>query len=240
MKLYKFKSITSEDSFRQVLQYLERNSIWCASVDTLNDSEEFNFAIDYQNTKNTEALLTRLIRKSGRYGLPHQVARLALESGNLESTLECEIDGLIKKCREQFGVTSFSSLGYGEKLWKSYGGEGNGVILEYDVSDSQMGDIFHFVDYKAEKKVSLDTIIRALTGDEEDCIFDFFKNVLCTKTTKWSYESEVRYLAKSSNILIRLSNPVKAIVIGDMVSEENKEKLSQLCLDKGIGIRLKT
>ena len=71
MKLYKFKDFTEENNHPHFLQILLEKKIWCASPDSLNDENEFNFELDYIPTPNTASLLAQLIAKiSPRYVEP--------------------------------------------------------------------------------------------------------------------------------------------------------------------------
>lgn len=69
--------------------------------------------------------------------------------------------------------------------------------------------------------------------------YDFFKQLLCTKTREWKDEGEIRFLGKTPNVNITLENPVNSLTIGSKVSDEHADEFIRSCKKKGILFRFK-
>lgn len=115
MKLYKFKDFTEENNHPHFLQIVLERKIWCASPDSLNDENEFNFELDYIPTPNTASLLAQLIAQNRPLGTwnpfpPNYVASQTLKNNTLENHARAIVDNIIRMTRSELGVTSFSAV----------------------------------------------------------------------------------------------------------------------------------
>jgi hypothetical protein len=130
MRIYKFKDLTDERTHSHFLQIVLKNSIWCASPDSLNDrDEEFRFTLDYEPSPCTHQLLSQVVTqyRTTSFLPPHLSTSLVLENDRLRVIASPIIDDTIEKCRRGVGVTSFSMTKADDRLWKEYGGKGNGA-----------------------------------------------------------------------------------------------------------------
>ncbi len=233
MKIYKFKDLSDKDNHPHFFQILFENKIWCASPESLNDPDEFRFKMDYNPSERTESLLTKMVAKLGKSRFPPEmVATHAVRDKKLEEFTAPLIPGIIEQCRSTIGVTSFSSVGTGAKLWEKYGGSGNGIAVEFEVSDRSLGNTFHPVEYVPERVFHVDIFIESQIGNSSA----IFKNVLCTKTREWVQEQEIRFLGKNPNINFTLESPITKITLGHLVSPEIAHKVVSHCDQKGIDV----
>ena len=114
MKLYKFKDFTNERNHPHFLQIVLEKKIWCASPDSLNDKDEFNFELDYTPSSNTETILTQIIAQSRVPDSlisfsPSFTANQTLANNILEESARPIVEDITQKIRQELGVTSFSS-----------------------------------------------------------------------------------------------------------------------------------
>ena len=235
MKIYKFKDLREESKFPHLLQIIEENKIWCASPDSLNDPDEFRFDMECEPTHETKTLLTSMLEKLGTtHYPPKMIASHAIHHKTLQTFTKPEVDIIIKNCRGNCGVTSFSMTDTGEDLWKRYGGYGNGAVVEIEIPDNLIGDRYHIVSYEPVRTFHIDLFFKSqLTGSEE-----IFRKILCTKTTTWEDEQEIRYLSKTPNINIVLESPVTSLTIGNKVSTKKIEQLIAICEQKEVPIKM--
>lgn len=233
MKIYKFKDLSDDKVHSHFFQILFENKIWCASPESLNDPEEFQFKIDYCPSERTEFLLGRMIEKLGRSKIPPKmVAAQALRNNRLEKFAAPLMQGIVETCRSTIGVTSFTCTYVGAELWEKYGGSGNGVVLEFEVLDSSIGNMFHHVEYVLERIFHLDIFIESQIGDS----LPIFKKILCTKTQHWAHEQEIRFLGKNSNINFTLECPITKVILGDLVSSDIVNRVMMYCEHKSINV----
>jgi hypothetical protein len=233
MKIYKFKDLSVIKNHPHFFQILFENKIWCASPESLNDSEEFCFKMDYRPSEHTEHLLTKIMEKFGKAGFsPEMAAAHTLRDNKLEAFSNPIVKGLIDECRSTIGVTSFTSVGMGEQLWENYGGSGNGAVVEFEISDSLLGDTFHPVGYVPERIFHVDVFLKSQVTDARP----IFRNILCTKTLSWSPEKEIRFLGKTPNVNFTLDSPITNVTLGSLVSDDIVNQVISHCEKRGINI----
>ncbi len=226
MKIYKFKSLQAESTHCHLLQIIDENKVWCAAPETLNDTKEFHFEMDYRPTNKTGILLSNMLEKYSSLNLPPNVkASYVLLNNKLEEFTKPVVVDMVRKCRSAIGVTSFSKTGTGDWLWEEYGGKGNGAVVEFDMPDNSLGKTFHTVDYVTKRLFHIDVFLESQAGDPTQ----IYRNILCTKTKKWQDEQEIRFLGQTPNINITFDAPATGIIIGKHVSNPLAKKLIQHC-----------
>jgi hypothetical protein len=229
MKLYKFKDFTNESNHPHFLQIVLEKKIWCASPDSLNDEDEFNFELDYTPSSNTETILTQLIAQSRAPDSlisfsPSFTANQTLANNILEESARPIVEDIIQKTRQELGVTSFSSI-VNSTLWERYGGNGNGACIEINIPDSLIGDDYHRVDYVPKKIFHIDIFLGATLSNSNNKENKVFRNILFTKTDAWRDEKEFRYIGKEQNLNFVFDGHISKVIFGAKVPNNVKQKL---------------
>jgi len=226
MKIYKFKDLTDESKHSHFLQIVLDNAIWCAKPDSLNDPDEFKFRLDYQQSPHTAGLLAEVMTrfKTTNYLPPNVSASIVLQNRTLEGIAVPIIDWVVRKCRTTTGITSFSAIKSDARLWDEYGGKGNGVCIEMNVPDSLIGQFYHRVRYVKEKVFHVDSFLEAALF--EDRAFETYRNILLTKTKKWSEEDEIRFIGKRQEVNLIVDGYVSEVTFGANVPSPIFDRLS--------------
>ena len=230
MKLYKFKDLTDESKHSHFLQIILNNTIWCAKPDSLNDDEEFNFKINHEPSLRTANLLSKVINKyrTTTFLDPCVSASMALQNNTLEDIATPIIDNLIQECRRTIGITSFSHTNTDDHLWKEYGGKGNGVSIEINISDSLVGKSYHCVRYVKEKVFHVDSFLEAVLSNKAKA----FEMILLTKTKdKWEQEEEIRFIGNRQEVNLIIDGYISEITFGPNVSTDTLNNLMSVITD---------
>jgi len=230
MKLYKFKDLTDENKHSHFLQIVLNNTIWCAKPDSLNDDEEFNFKINYEPSLRTANLLSKVINKyrTTSYLDPCVSALMTLQNSTLERIATPIINNLIQECRRTIGITSFSLTNTDDHLWKEYGGKGNGVNIEINISDSLVGQSYHRVRYVKEKVFHVDSFLEAVLSNKASV----FEMILLTKTKdKWEQEEEIRFIGNRPEVNLIIDGFICEITFGPNVSTGTLNNLMSVITD---------
>jgi len=231
MKLYKFKDLTDESKHYHFLQIVLDNTIWCAKPDSLNDDEEFNFKINYEPSSRTANLLSKVINtyRTTSYLDPCVSASMALQNNSLQGKATPIIDNLIQECRRTIGITSFSLTNTDNHLWEEYGGKGNGVSVEINISDSLVGQSYHRVRYVKEKVFHVDSFLEAVLSNKAKA----FEMILLTKTKdKWAQEEEIRFIGNRHEVNLIIDGYVSEITFGPNVSTDTFNNLMSVITDR--------
>lgn len=231
MKIYKFKDLRRENLHSHFFQILEENKVWCAAPSSLNDSSEFNFSMDYVPSQRTALLLSSMLQKLGTKTFsPYMTASYTILNNIIEDITKPEVEKIIEKCRNTIGVTSFSLSQNEPWLWETYGGQGVGAVVEFEIADSDLGEIYHLVDYRRQSVFHVDLFMESILGGAEE----IFRKILCTKTLKWELEKEIRFLGKSPDVNITFDAPITKIIIGQDVPLPLIKIIEQRCTNKNI------
>jgi hypothetical protein len=224
MKIYKFKDLTDEKKHYQFYQIVLKNSIWCAKPDSLNDDNEFKFKLDCIPSADTAKLLSQLVEKcNNREYHPNLFISPILNHKKLEKIAAPIFDDLIKKCRNTIGVASFSTTKTDNNLWNEYGGKGNGVCIEINISDELIGKSYHLVHYVSEKILHIDSILKSYLFQERN--FETYRNILLTKTKKWSQEEEIRFISKQQEENLNIDGSISEVLFGAQVPTHISEQV---------------
>ena len=217
MKIYKFKDFNDEQKLSHFYQIVLENTIWCARPDSLNDKDEFKFKIDYKPSSSTADLLSQVITKyrTTNYFLPHLSTSLVLMHKKIEEIAEPIINDMINSCRNTIGVVSFSITKTDNHLWDEYGGAGNGVCIEINIPDKLIGKSYHRVHYVSEKIFHVDSFLESALF--QDRAFETYKNILLTKTKKWSQEEEMRFIGNRQDVNLIMDGYISEVTFGPQV-----------------------
>lgn len=229
MKLYKFKDFTEENNHPHFLQIVLERKIWCASPDSLNDENEFNFELDYIPTPNTASLLAQLIAQNRPLGTwnpfpPNYVASQTLKNNTLENHARAIVDNIIRMTRSELGVTSFSAV-KNSTLWERYGGKGNGACIEINVPDSFIGQSYHRVDYVPKKIFHVDVFLESTLSNSNNKAYEVRRNTLLAKTDGWRDEEEFRFISKQQNVNFIFDGHISKVIFGAKIPHKVYEKL---------------
>lgn len=226
MRIYKFKDLTDERTHSHFLQIVLKNWIWCASPDSLNDENEFRFGLDCEPSRRTHQLLSQVVAQNRTTSFlpPDLSTSLALGNDRLRDITSPIVADIIEKCRKGIGITSFAMTKADDRLWKEYGGEGNGACVEINVPDKLVGLNYHRVQYVSEKVFHIDGFLEAALFP--DRAFQNYRDILLTKTEDWEYEKEMRFVAKQQNVNLVLDGYISEITFGPKVSAETWAQLT--------------
>lgn len=220
MKIYKYKSLLKLDDgeLEHFYQIILENQIWCGNPVNFNDKNEFLFRMNYTPAKNTIRLMASVISKYKPNPLfpPMMSSTHVINSGQLEKIATPIIEDISMKCRKELGVTCFSEQRCDSLLWNRYGGNGNGVCIEIEISNELIGKEYFRVNYVLDKIYHIDDFLKSTIEDP----YINYRNILLTKTLDWKPESEVRLISKKQSIKRNLKGSIKQIIIGENVKKE--------------------
>jgi hypothetical protein len=223
MKIYKYKDFSDETKHKEFYQIVLHNRIWCANPDSLNDKDEFKFEINCKPSSETPDLLSQVVTKfrTTNYLQPELSTSLVLNE--LEEIVAPIFDDMKINCRNEVGITSFSALKKDKKLWKEYGGKGNGGCIEIDIPDHLLNQSFYPVTYVTKKIFHVDSIFKSALY--QDQVFTTYRNMLLTKTKKWSHEKEIRFVSKKQDVNRKIDGYISGITLGDSIPEKTFKKI---------------
>lgn len=221
MKIYKYKSFLKleDGELEHFYQIVLEDQIWCGNPVNFNDENEFLFRTDYTPSKNTIKLLAAVISKYKPNPLspPMISSTHIINSGQLEKIASPIIlEDISMKCRKELGVTCFSELRDDSLLWNRYGGCGNGVCIEIEISNELIGKEYFYVNYVPVKIYHIDDLLKSAIEDP----YINYRNILLTKTLDWKPESEVRLISNKQSVKRNLKGSIKEIIIGKNIKKE--------------------
>jgi hypothetical protein len=231
MKIYKFKDLTNEKKHSHFYQIVLQNAVWCAKPRSLNDEDEFKLKLDYHPSPRTSDLLTQVVARyrTTNFLPPHLSVSLVLQNKRLEAIAAPIIKEVIDKSRDTIGIASFSVTKADDHLWTEYGGKGNGVCIEIEIPDKFINISFHPVHYVPEKVFHVDSFLEsALFPDKA---FETYRNILLTKTKKWSREEEIRFVSKRPEVNVIIDGRITEITLGAHVPVHTMEQVEASIID---------
>ena len=231
MKLYKFKDLRDPKKHSHFYQIVLHNKIWCAKPDSLNDEDEFRFKLDCKPSSNTEGLLTKAVAKyrTTNFSPPDLSASIVLKNKKLEIIVQPIIDDLISKCRNTIGIVSFSATKDDDHLWDEYGGKGYGACIEINIPDKSLNESFYPVRYVEEKEFHVDSFLESTIDQKQE--LNTFRNILLTKTKKWSDEEEIRFISNRPDVNMKIDGYISKVVFGAHVPEKIRKEAESNIID---------
>ncbi len=212
---------------------LRRQEFWCARPEMVNDPEEFSWECDYKPTENTLSLLTEILvseipgrtREDAR-----KHAQFAIESGRVQDSTQQFRNGIIKQCRDDFGLLCFGTSPNNSILWKRYANNGNGVCIELEVPEDLVGTQLQRVKYLTSKTIHIDQWIRAYLDPSH--IQDAYSLVLLSKyksENKWENEEEIRFISKQQAVSVCIDrSEITSLWLGDSLKADMRVKIRRL------------
>jgi hypothetical protein len=136
------------------------------------------------------------------------------------------------------GITSFSMTRADDRLWKEYGGKGNGACIEINIPDHLVGHAYHRIHYVPTKIFHIDTFLESALFP--DRAFQTYQNILLTKTKQWEQEEEIRFMGNRQNVNLILDGQVSEVTFGSEVPAETlaalKETIAKHCRANNIKV----
>lgn len=221
LRLYKYRDLSHIDAetIKRIRDPL-RGLFWCARLDTLNDPEEFRWSCEYDATQETPLLLAEVL--AAYKGMPPLVARWvandAVSQNRIQFHAEPVIESVVAKLRSEAGLVCFGKSAENDALWKGYGGDGNGIAIEVEIEDAQLGTEFHEVLYTSRKSVHIDEMLRASLPGKS--VKRMYAAALLAKPLVWSPEEEIRFVAERHSVFLKL--PISAVILGPRLSDNAK------------------
>ena len=195
--------------------------------------------MDYTPSPRTPDLLAEVVARYGTVGLlPPQIsAAMVLEHDRLKLIAPPIITNAIAQCRTATGITSFSATKTA-RLWRAYGGNGYGVCVELDIPDQFLGHAYHRVHYVPTKIFHIDSFLESALYPNRT--FETYRNMLLTKTMRWTPEEEIRFVGNRQNVNLMFDGRITEITFGCRVPANTREKLEAAIADHcgSHGIRL--
>jgi len=173
--------------------------------------------LDYSPSASTAKLLSQVVTKyrTTNYFPPNLSVSFVLEQKRLEKIAAPIINEMIRNCRNEIGVVSFSITKTDDHLWAEYGGEGNGVCIEINIPDKLIDKSYHRVHYVSEKIFHVDSFLESALFP--DRAFETYKNILLTKTKKWAQEEEMRFIGNHQDVNMIMDAYISEVIFGPNV-----------------------
>ena len=230
MKLYKYRdlSVPTDASLNRTFEILRSGAFWCASPDTLNDPTELIWECDYEPSKVTTSLLSEILVRTRGLALNEALAKAtsAVTDRRLEALAKPIFEDMIQRCRREIGLACFATDNDSDIMWQRYGGGGNGVCIEVDVPDRLLDDQLFRVEYRSRKVLTIDQLLSAFLDPKHVSVV--YRVALLSKPSCWSPEQEVRFVSRSQNLGVRITDStITSITFGRNLPVQVREKLSR-------------
>lgn len=221
MKIYKYRAMPPGDelALERIERIVRHRLLWCARPDTLNDPVEFAWTCDFDESPMTFNLVAELLQKAnGRSpSIARKMALDIIRRGKLGELCSPVIDDMIQRQRNEIGIACFGTDPDNPTLWERYGGNGAGVCVELDMSDSLLGIQLHRVVYDDQRRIHIDDFLRALNDRH------FVPKVyaaLLTKMKRWEPEGEIRFISKRQEVEIVIDgSTVTKVILGSNLDQ---------------------
>ena len=206
-----------ELAFERIERIVHHRRIWCARPDTLNDPVEFAWTCDFEESPMTANLVAELLQETnGRSpSIARQIAFDVIRRGKLRELCAPVIDDMIQRQRNEVGIACFGTAPGNPTLWERYGGNGAGVCVELDVSDSLLGNQLHRVVYDDQRRIHIDNFLQARNDRH------FAAKVyaaLLTKMRRWEPEGEIRFISKRQQVEVVIDgSTVTKVILGSIL-----------------------
>jgi len=103
-------------------------------------------------------------------------------------------------------------------LWEEYGGNGNGVFIEINIPDHLVGQSYHRVHYVPDKIFHVDSFLESTLFPEK--LFETYRNILLTKTKKWTQEEEIRFIGNRQDVNLLFDGYISEVTFGPHVPQD--------------------
>lgn len=186
MKLYKFRAlkpsgtIDTEELIERILDIVNRHRLYCQNWRNFDDQREGA----YRSFANITPEILRKIERA--------------ISGHNELIKDLYVEK--RSACDNVGVCSLT-LGplESKRLWKSYGGEGCGVAIEFELKSEQVKPPLYIVKYAEKEENNPRTLLKALSDVNGD-ISRMTESLLTWKGCRYKDENEVRFICRQCEL----------------------------------------
>jgi hypothetical protein len=230
MHLCKYRDLSSgsERQLQRVVDILDSGGFWCAAPSTLNDPDEFIWECNFQPTEQTAHLLANVLTLNMPVPKASAVARAVVSEGRLESYVRPLLEAMMAQCRSEVGLACFCTSSDNSTMWERYGGTGNGICIELDAPDELLNSHLHPVHYVTPKHIHIDAFLSSMS--DRSSTEAMYRICLLTKSTSWADESEIRFVSKTQNVLVRVHNArISRLLLGDKLDQGTAARLESHC-----------
>ncbi len=235
--LYKYKSwITKKDK-----SILKEQNVWFASPATLNDPYDCKITFNYELIPIEEYrnYFTQKIRENipliddeSIIAQVNEILRQVSFSLKDNKFMSEERDKTNKRFEKHYGILSLSNCYDKMLMWSHYSNLHKGICIEYD-GNKITKDIFELknvdngcninffnINYVKELPIIIPTL------DPNNNV-EFFIQNLRTKSIKWEYEEEYRFVSiKKTNFPHKISKGAfKRVFLGCKISENDEKEI---------------
>ena len=238
-KLYKYKSISTEQHVEWAVEILLKDTIYFCSRTEFNDP--FDCRPRFRVAATVEQLKEYIASVYERHA-PHldvkERYRLAEEDANRWRTnpageLKDFTQKFYKQSIDKYGICSLSADPHNPLMWAHYADSHRGICLEFDTS------VQHSPFSLADKVIYQDEPPKFdLIGDDEN-LTEMWHALLATKGLPWSYEQEWRVIDRNGVGLRKFhSQCLTAIVIGALCSDTQKKRIIEIVRTRNSALKI--
>lgn len=236
--LYKYRFFDQKEKHLQLITHSE---LWFSCANKFNDPFDISFTFNFDglNTELAERWAKKLVKRDEPNLTPAQCEKKALTrlseirgDSNYSDHMKKEF---IEINYDTFGICSLCERNDNLLIWAHYSQNHTGFCVGLSVKhldtlsrgfvkEKSLLDL-HKVRYS--RTLPNPNFFESMLSDDDNCILDF----ITTKFTDWSYEQEYRlvfwdYVNKALNVDY---SAICEVILGCRITEENKNKLIELC-----------
>lgn len=235
MKIYKFRSLhrhkepDEKSSFEYTIDIISTGKLWCPKPETLNDLFEISPTINSEFDEKAHFSFIDWSEQTRGWNREQseQFSAGYYEALNLKKDVKYDnvINEMIANLKS-IGVCSFTMNCYIPMIWGVYANNGTGVALEFEIDDDLIGRAFHEVIYSDDRPtIRLRELIDACYIQESTS--HIHEKMICTKSTVWQGEEEIRCVVENGNRSARVAGNVKRIILEPKMDGDTKGYLKQ-------------
>jgi hypothetical protein len=212
MRLFKYFQITDEEDDK-TLQNLEKNQIYFKQVNQVNDPYEgiIDFEVidelkeDFLKFFYREKYDTSLLLKFPFEEMKRDIIARTITSNILIGS----------------GIACFSNSNESLVMWGNYADKHTGICIEYNPNIG----LFRHVKEVVYSEEILSIPIRQESDLNKKNIYEKAKQCIFQKHEEWRYEKEWRLLDNPGNTIGYPPEAIKAIYLGNKISDKNKKRV---------------
>lgn len=215
MLVYKYRGSQNEKDFERDLFSIEKNYLWAASSESLNDPCE--------TITNADKFIKQTGFVSRLFGIKSKK--------DLDFLHNCYRDVL--SFDKKMGIYSLSKNYNDELLWSHYGNSHKGFCIEYDfnklIESYSLNNAFHFPIKYTNNPPDIGAYDVATSKNN-----GMIKKMGGYKSKRWEYEDEHRIITNNFGEHHYNFNALKSIYFGLRISDSHKTKIMNRLKGRGI------
>jgi hypothetical protein len=152
---------------------------------------------------------------------------MAVQDARIEQIARPAFEAMIEKCRREVGLACFATSDNNDVMWERYGGDGNGVCVEIEVSNELLHTHLHRVEYPVSKWLHVDQLLASYI--DYASTQTVFTVALLSKPQFWAPEAEVRFVSIRQNATVQIAgSKISRIVLGSALASDMSERIEAL------------